>query len=217
MLYLIAWLETSASEKKMSISIFFALFIFSGYLTKGRVASDDFYTFEAVDINGQVVNMENYRGKVVLIVNVASQCGFTDGHYSSLPTLQELLGKNNKFQVLAFPCNQFGGQEPWTNKEIKNWVTNKYKLNFPLFSKINVIEENVHPIFQYVIKLSGKEPNWNFWKYLIDHTGKVQHAWGPWSDIEEIFPYVKTAVEMAEKIVENDGDKHDRTIVRDDL
>lgn len=193
---------------------FLALVIFLNNFDKGKVVANDFYNYRATDIDGQLVQMENYRGKVILVVNVASQCGFTDRHYSSLPKLKELLGRNDKLEILAFPCNQFGGQEPWSNEEIKRWVHENFKINFPLFSKIDVIDGNADPIFQYLSRATGKIPTWNFWKYLIDHTGKVQQAWGPWADIEEIFPQVRTAVERAEDANQL---SEDRTIVKDDL
>ncbi|KAI0211146.1 Glutathione peroxidase 7, partial [Lamellibrachia satsuma] len=132
---------------------------------------------------------------VSLVVNVASACGFTDKHYKGLVRLQSILGKTGKFIVLAFPCNQFAGQEPGPESNILKFVQEKYQVNFAVFGKINVLEKDVPEAWNYIIRESGNAPNWNFWKYLVDHKGKVIGSWGPWSDVEEIFPAVKTAVD----------------------
>lgn len=159
---------------------------------------DAFYKLSAVDIYGKEVSFDKFRGQVVLIVNVATYCWYTKGHYTELVKLQDILGNNKKIVVLGFPCNQFGEQEPDTNNEIEEFVRSVYKINFPLFNKIEVKGENVHPVFQYLKAQSGKEPTWNFWKYLIDHNGKFVNAWGPGVSVESIFNEIKSAVDKAE-------------------
>lgn len=86
-----------------------------------------------------------------LVVNVASECGYTDGHYKELVKLHDTLGPTGKFQVLAFPCNQFGAQEPKSNKEICSFAKDRFKVTFPMFSKIDVIGDNVEPAFQELV------------------------------------------------------------------
>uniref|UniRef100_A0A667I4G3 Glutathione peroxidase n=1 Tax=Lynx canadensis TaxID=61383 RepID=A0A667I4G3_LYNCA len=138
----------------------------------------DFYDFKAVNIRGKLVSLEKYRGSVSLVVNVASECGFTDQHYRALQQLQRDLGPHH-FNVLAFPCNQFGQQEPDSNKEIESFARRTYGVSFPMFSKVAVTGTGAHPAFKYLIQTSGKEPTWNFWKYLVAPDGKYWSSCGP--------------------------------------
>ncbi|XP_020727111.2 glutathione peroxidase 7 [Odocoileus virginianus] len=153
----------------------------------------DFYDFKAVNIRGKLVSLEKYRGSVSLVVNVASECGFTDQHYRALQQLQRDLGPHH-FNVLAFPCNQFGQQEPDSNKEIENFARRTYSVSFPMFSKIAVTGTGAHPAFKFLTETSGKEPTWNFWKYLVAPDGKVVGAWDPTVSVEEIRPQVTALV-----------------------
>ncbi|XP_076355823.1 glutathione peroxidase 7-like [Tachypleus tridentatus] len=156
------------------------------------------YNLTAFDSKGQKIFLEQFRGKVTLVVNVATYCGFTRDHYPALVKLQDILG-SKKFSVLAFPCNQFGEQEPDSDEEIEEFVKQMYKVNFPLFSKIDVVGKNAHSVYKNLKAQSGKEPKWNFWKYLVDHHGYVINAWGPGVSVEDIFDDVKSAVEKAEQ------------------
>ncbi|KAM5321168.1 glutathione peroxidase 7 isoform 3-T3 [Glossophaga mutica] len=113
----------------------------------------DFYDFKAVNIRGKLVSLEKYRGSVSLVVNVASECGFTDQHYRALQQLQRDLGPHH-FNVLAFPCNQFGQQEPDSNKEIESFARRTYSVSFPMFSKVAVTGTGAHPAFKYLTELS---------------------------------------------------------------
>lgn len=113
----------------------------------------DFYDFKAVNIRGKLVSLEKYRGSVSLVVNVASECGFTDQHYRALQQLQRDLGPHH-FNVLAFPCNQFGQQEPDSNKEIESFARHTYSVSFPMFSKVAVIGTGAHPAFKYLTRES---------------------------------------------------------------
>ncbi|XP_040834607.1 glutathione peroxidase 7 [Ochotona curzoniae] len=153
----------------------------------------DFYDFKVVNIRGKLVSLEKYRGTVSLVVNVASQCGFTDQNYRDLQQLQRDLGPRH-FNVLAFPCNQFGQQEPDSNKEIESFVRSTYSVSFPMFSKVAVTGTGAHPAFKYLIEISGKEPTWNFWKYLVAPDGKVIGAWDPTVSVEEIRPHITALV-----------------------
>nr|XP_020643802.1 glutathione peroxidase 7 [Pogona vitticeps] len=154
---------------------------------------DNFYAFKVVNIRGKLVSLEKYRGSVSLVVNVASECGYTDSHYKALQKLQRELGSHH-FNVLAFPCNQFGQQEPNSNKEIESFARKMYGVTFPMFSKIAVKGTGANPAFKYLIESTGEEPTWNFWKYLVDPKGKVVKAWDSNVLIEEIKPYVTELV-----------------------
>uniref|UniRef100_A0A0B6ZP98 Glutathione peroxidase n=1 Tax=Arion vulgaris TaxID=1028688 RepID=A0A0B6ZP98_9EUPU len=159
----------------------------------------DFYSYNVIDISGNDMSLEKYRGKVSLVVNVASQCGYTQGHYQGLILLQEYFGSTEKFNVLAFPCDQFGHQEPGTDSEIMNFANHKMGANFPLFAKVNVKKEDVSPVWNYLTRNSGQTPTWNFWKYLVDHNGHVLSAWGPSTNPDQLYPAVRVAISNAEK------------------
>ncbi|XP_072722688.1 glutathione peroxidase 7 isoform X2 [Mycteria americana] len=126
----------------------------------------DFYTFKVVNIRGKLVSLEKYRGSVSLVVNVASECGYTDSHYKALQQLQRDLGPYH-FNVLAFPCNQFGQQEPDTNKEIESFARKTYGASFPMFSKIAVSGAGAIPAFKYLIADMSHETWQNFVSLLV--------------------------------------------------
>ena len=140
-----------------------------------------FYDFTAKDIKGKKVSMSAYKNKVVLIVNVASKCGFTP-QYEGLETLYKKYHTQG-FEILAFPCNQFRNQEPGTPEEIQNFCKVNYGVTFPLFEKIDVNGEHTHPLYIYLKKeapgfLGSESIKWNFTKFLIDKNGKVIKRYG---------------------------------------
>ncbi|GCB71866.1 hypothetical protein scyTo_0006098 [Scyliorhinus torazame] len=153
----------------------------------------DFYSFQGVNIRGKRISLEKYRGSVSLVVNVASECGFTENHYKELQQLQRELGPMH-FNVLGFPCNQFGNQEPGPDQEIERFVRRTYGVTFPIFSKINVKGPGANAAFKYLTDSSGKEPNWNFWKYLVDVNGKVVDVWETSVSVAEIKPKIASLV-----------------------
>lgn len=155
----------------------------------------DFYTFVVKDISENNVPLEKYRGSVTLVVNVASQCGFTDSHYKDLTRLHDILSYGGRFHVLAFPCNQFDEQEPADNKDIADFVRETYQAEFPLFAKIDVIGESAEPAFKNLISQSSRPPDWNFYKYLVNENGRVLDVWGPRTGVEDIFDTIQKAVE----------------------
>lgn len=126
------------------------------------------------DIDGKPVKLDTYKGKVLLIVNVASRCGYTV-QYEAMEKLYK--EKHDQgFEILAFPANDFMSQEPGTNAEIKSFCTSKYSVTFPMFSKISVKGEKSHPLYKQIASLPkpvGEEPGWNFTKYLVDRSGHV--------------------------------------------
>ncbi|WAR22914.1 GPX7-like protein [Mya arenaria] len=155
-----------------------------------------FYSFSVQDATGDIVELKKYMGMVTLVVNVASECGFTDNHYRGLVRLKNTLSTENKFEVLAFPCNQFGRQEPGANSEIQEFVKGIYNVNFPVFGKIDVLGNDVTEPWRYLIESYGRAPNWNFWKYLVDEEGHVVNAWSPHTSVEDIFHEVKEAIDF---------------------
>ena len=132
--------------------------------------------FHVKDIEGKDVDLASYKGKVLLIVNTASQCGYTP-QYKDLEAIYEKY-KDQGFEVLAFPANEFGKQEPGTNDEIKEFCSTKYKVSFPLFSKIVVKGKGIDPLFEFLTseatnpKFAG-EIKWNFNKFLVNRKGEV--------------------------------------------
>ena len=131
------------------------------------------YDFTLNDIDGKPVSLSQFRGKVLLLVNTASFCGNTP-QYTDLEKMYEQY-REKGFEILAFPANNFGKQEPGTNAEIKDFCFTKYSLSFPLFSKISVKGDDIHPLYRYLTEQSPfpGEVEWNFQKYLVDRSGKV--------------------------------------------
>lgn len=139
------------------------------------------YDFTVKDVNGTDIPLIQYKGKVLLIVNVASKCGFTP-QYEGLEALYSEL--KEKVVVLGFPCNQFGKQEPGDENEIKNFCSLTYNVTFPIFSKIDVNGKNAIPLYQFLKKektgLLGTEAiKWNFTKFLVDQNGQVVKRYAP--------------------------------------
>lgn len=138
--------------------------------------SASIYDFSATSIDGTEVSLNRYKDKVLLIVNTASQCGFTPQYQG----LQALYNKyaNQGLVILGFPCNQFGQQEPGSSDQIQSLCETRFGVSFPLFQKIEVNGSNAHPLYQYLVKAApgifGTEAiKWNFTKFLIDQHGKV--------------------------------------------
>ena len=140
------------------------------------------YDFEVRDIDGNVHSLKKYEGKTLLIVNVASKCGFT-GQYTELEQIYKEY-KNSGLEILAFPCNQFGAQEPGDAQEIKKFCSLTYDVNFPLFSKVDVNGSNTDPVYEYLKDslpgiLGLKAIKWNFTKFLIDKDGNPVKRYAP--------------------------------------
>ena len=135
-----------------------------------------FYDFEANLLDGTSQKLNAYRGKVLLIVNVASKCGFTP-QYEGLEALYRA-HKDQGFEILGFPCNQFGHQEPGDAGAIRDFCSEKYDVTFPLFAKIDVNGADAHPLYKYLKQaapgvLGSEAIKWNFTKFLIDRDGNV--------------------------------------------
>jgi len=144
------------------------------------------FDFTLNDIDGKPVSLSQFRGKTLLLVNTASFCGNTP-QYADLQTMYERY-RTKGFEILAFPANNFGQQEPGTNEDIKGFCLTKYSLTFPLFSKISVKGDDKHPLYRYLTEESPfpGEVEWNFQKYLVDPNGTVvaryHHRTKPMSD-----------------------------------
>ena len=144
-------------------------------------AASGIYSFTLKSIDGSPAPLGEYKGKVVLLVNVASQCGYTP-QYSALEAIYEKY-KDRGFVILGFPANNFGAQEPGTNEEIKTFCTRKYSVTFPMYSKISVKGADQAPLYAYLTKetpagISG-DIKWNFTKFLVDRDGKVVQRFEP--------------------------------------
>ncbi len=155
------------------------------------------YDFEALQINGKSVSLSRYKGKVMLIVNTASACGFTP----QLAGLEELHAAHGKqgLVVLGFPCNQFGGQEAGSNETIAEFCQLNYGVSFPMMAKIEVNGAQAHPLFQWLTSeapgfLGSKAIKWNFTKFLIGKDGAVLRRYAPTDTPESMAPDIQNAL-----------------------
>src|SRR5437762_2721133 len=146
------------------------------------------YDFSAVTLAGDEFPLKQLEGKVLLIVNTASACGFTP-QYKGLEELHRALAPRG-FSVLGFPCNQFGGQEPGDAKQIEAFCSSNYAVTFPMFAKIDVNGSNAHPLFNYLKSaksgLLGSSIKWSFTKFLVDRSGRVVGRYAPTATPEGI-------------------------------
>jgi glutathione peroxidase len=171
-------------------------------------AADSIHAFKVKDIEGKEVELSAFRGKVVMVVNVASQCGLTNKQYAGLESLYDKY-KDKGFEILAFPANNFGAQEPGSNDEIKAFCSAK-GVSFKLFSKISVKGADIHPLYKF---LTSKESNpkfagdiqWNFQKFLVDPDGKLLARYDP--KLDPMSPEVTGALEKALEGVKKGKDK----------
>jgi glutathione peroxidase len=138
-------------------------------------AKEDFYAIKVKTIDGKELDLQAFKGKKILIINTASECGFTP-QYEDLEALHLKYG--NKVVLLAFPCNDFGGQEPGSTEKIKNFCTTKFHTTFQLMEKVTVKGSSTHPLYKWLTDpakngWNDKAPSWNFCKYLIDENGQL--------------------------------------------
>ena len=162
-------------------------------MTASLFGASSVHEFTLNSIDGKPAPLSAYQGKVVLIVNVASRCGFTP-QYAGLEALYEKY-KDRGFTILGFPANNFGGQEPGTNEEIKTFCSSKYNVTFPMYSKISVKGDDKAPLYQFLTAATGSEIQWNFTKFLVDKNGKVVARFEPKVTPES--PEVTEAIEKS--------------------
>ncbi|GAA5010730.1 glutathione peroxidase [Acinetobacter puyangensis] len=154
------------------------------------------YQFEAERLEGGEQSLQDYKDKVILIVNTASKCGFTP----QFTGLEKLYTKyqDQGFVILGFPCNQFGGQDPGSNEEIGEFCQRNYGVSFPMFAKVDVKGPEAHPIFRYLTSETrgfiNKNIKWNFTKFLVDKTGKVVGRYAPTTKPESLEEDIEKAL-----------------------
>jgi len=169
---------SSTKLGKLWISLLFGALLI---MATSLFAGSGVYSFTLNSIDGKPAPLSDYKGKVVLLVNVASQCGYTP-QYTALEAIYEKY-KDQGFVILGFPANNFGAQEPGTNDEIKTFCTRKYSVTFPMYSKISVKGADQAPLYGYLTKETGAgisgDIKWNFTKFLIDRDGKVIQRFEP--------------------------------------
>lgn len=186
--------------KKISTLTFLFVFIFSLTILakndKRDKMNDNVKDIVVKDMEGKDVNLSDYKGKVLLIVNVASKCGYTP-QYEGLEAIYNKY-KDKGFEILAFPCNDFGGQEPGTNEEIKTFCSSKYNVTFKLFDKIKVLGDERSPLYARLINNNVTEKGdvkWNFEKFLVDKNGNI---------VSRFRSKVKPESEEVTKAIENE-------------
>jgi glutathione peroxidase len=157
------------------------------------LAASSVYDFSLNSIDGQAAPLAAYKGKVLLLVNVASKCGFTP-QYTALEALYEKY-KDQGLVVIGFPANNFMAQEPGTNEEIKTFCSRKYNVTFPMYSKISVKGDDKAPIYQFLTEQKGGEIKWNFTKFLVGRDGTIIARFEP--AVKPDSPEVIAAIEKA--------------------
>jgi len=182
---------------KKYVIIVYTLSIMFSFFAKVEAKYDKlFFDLNIKDINEQDINLNIYKNKTILIVNVASKCGFTKQYDG----LQKLYTKyiEKGFVVIAIPSNQFGGQEPGTNDEIKDFCETNFNITFPITDKVEVKGDNAHDIYKWAKKNHGKStvPKWNFHKILINKNGKVENTFNSFID-----PLSNKIIKEIEKIL----------------
>lgn len=159
--------------KSLGLLIIFSMMT----LAASAPSAESVYAFKATNIDGKETPLNTFKGKVLLIVNTASECGYTP-QYEGLQDIYEKY-KDQGFAVLGFPANNFGGQEPGTDQQIKKFCTVNYDVTFPMFSKVSVKGDDQHPLFKYLTSAQNPdftgEIKWNFEKFLINKSGKLIH------------------------------------------
>ncbi|MBO6079129.1 MAG: glutathione peroxidase [Bacteroidaceae bacterium] len=161
------------------------------------IAQEDIYSFKVKNDKGTEVSLEQYKGKVLLIVNTATRCGFTP-QYKDLEAIYEKYNEQG-FEILDFPCNQFGGQAPGTIAEIKEFCSTTYNVKFTQFDKIEVNGENEHPLYTY-LKANAENKNnirWNFTKFLISADGKILKRFESGDKMEDVEAAIAQALTPA--------------------
>jgi glutathione peroxidase len=151
------------------------------------------HDFKANTITGSEKKLADYKGQVLLVVNVASECGYTP-QYTGLEALNKKY-REKGLRVLGFPANEFGGQEPGTNAEIATFCTSKFDVTFDMFAKVVVKGEGIHPLFQWLTSETGGDIKWNFYKFLVGKNGEILGRFAHKAEPES--PEVVAAIEKA--------------------
>ena len=186
-------------KKRNSFFIVFLVIIFNLLnfnISVNSMENKTFYDFELELITGETISLDKYEGKAILLVNVASKCGFTK-QYTDLQNLWQKYREKNLI-VLGVPSNQFGSQEPGSNDEIKDFCETNFNINFPMTSKYDVKGENAHDVYKWAKDTFGKSavPKWNFHKILIDKNGKIHDTFASFTN-----PMSKKIIKELENIL----------------
>ena len=182
-----------ASGNKISLTLLLGWVIL--IMSASLFAASSIYDFTLPSIDSKPAPLSNYKGKVILLVNVASRCGFTP-QYTALESSYEKY-KDQGFVILGFPANNFGSQEPGTNQEIKTFCQSKYSVTFPMYGKVSVKGDDQTPLYSYLTKEANPavkgDIKWNFTKFLVDRNGKVVARFEP--DVTPDAPQVTAEIE----------------------
>jgi glutathione peroxidase len=166
-------------------------------MSSAHTSTGSIYDFKATNIDGKEISLDKYKGKVLLIVNTASECGYTP-QYEGLQNIYEEFS-DESFAVLGFPANNFGGQEPGTDEEIKQFCKVNYDVTFPMFSKISVAGDDQHQLFKYLTSAPNEDftgaIKWNFEKFLIDSNGTLIRRFR--TDVEPESKEIREAIQKA--------------------
>ena len=181
---------------KNNLLILLVIFMFTFFEKVDAKYEKLFFDHSIKDIDNETIDLDQYKGKTILLVNVASKCGFTK-QYTGLQDLYEKY-KDRGFYVIGVPSNQFGGQEPGTNSEIKDFCETNFNITFPITDKVDVKGDNAHQIYQWAKKNHGKStvPKWNFHKILINKNGRIQDTFNSFVD-----PLSKKIINQIESIL----------------
>ena len=179
---------------KNNLLILTCLIMFSFFEKADAKYEQIFFDLKINTINNEVINLDMFKGKVVLLVNVASKCGFTK-QYDGLQTLYEKY-KGKGFIVIGVPSNQFGGQEPGSNEQIKDFCETNFNITFPITDKVDVKGENAHTLYKWAKENHGNStvPKWNFHKILINKDGKIQDTFN--SFVTPLSNKIKKKIEL---------------------
>ena len=163
-------------KKIINLLIIILTVIFNFNIKVNSMENKKLYDIEIESINGEIISLSKYKGKTIFLVNVASNCGFTK-QYADLQNLWEKYREKDLI-VIGIPSNQFGGQEPGSNTEIKDFCETNFNINFPMTEKIDVIGKNAHPFFKWARENygNGAIPKWNFHKIIVGKDGKVANT-----------------------------------------
>ena len=183
--------------KKYALIVYIISIMFSFFGEAIAKYDKLFFDLSIKGLNNEIINLNQYKGKTILLVNVASKCGFTK-QYTGLQTLYENY-KNRGFVVIGIPSNQFGGQEPGSNSDIKEFCETNFNITFPIMDKVNVKGEGAHDVYKWAKKNYGSSsvPKWNFHKILINQEGKVEDTYNSF-----IEPTSKKIVAKLEKLLD---------------
>ncbi|TTQ39609.1 putative glutathione peroxidase 8 [Bagarius yarrelli] len=180
---------SSSRPRLVSLVLSATLCVTSLYLLHAKMSTNrkhaDFYSFQVKDTKGRSVSLEKYRGKVSLVVNVASHSEQTEGNYRELQELHRALGSTH-FTVLAFPCSQYGDTELGTARDAEVFARSNHAVTFPFFNTVKIMGSEAEPAFRFLTDSVQQIPKWNFWKFLVSAEGQVVRVWKPEESIEEI-------------------------------